>query len=143
MPYLRAPATIDALSWLIKTINTLISTQDSADNLLPLPHQDNSLDVTFSIAGVHHIQNKSLLFTDITRVTTTNGQLIVADVYKNSAVGHFLDTFIGSHNSTGHDGIYIDDATLDVLVSSGWQVVATNRKPVYWSFKDETAMANS
>jgi len=118
------------------------STNDSANDLLPLPHQDDTIDVTFSIAGIHHIQNKSSVFTDIARVTPSQGQLILADVYKHSAVASFLDDFIGQHNSTGHDGIYIDETILDVLESAGWQVVSATRKPVYWSFNDESAMAN-
>ncbi|OUR65603.1 hypothetical protein A9Q79_01010 [Methylophaga sp. 42_25_T18] len=118
------------------------STNDSANDLLPLPHQDEAIDITFSIAGVHHIQNKPSLFNEIARVTPSQGQLILADVHKHSAVASFLDDFVGSNNSTGHDGIYIDETTLDVLDSSGWQVISANRKPVYWSFNDESAMAN-
>ena len=91
---------------------------------------------------LNYIQNKPLLFNEIARVMVPQGQLILADVHKNSAVASFLDDFVGNNNSTGHDGIYIDEATLDVLASSGWQVVSANRKPVYWSFNDESTMAN-
>jgi len=115
---------------------------NSASDLLPLPFKDKTIDITFSIAGVHHIQDKASLFNEIARVTASHGQLILADVYKNSAVASFLDDFVGSNNSTGHDGIYIDETTLDVLVSSGWQIVSANRQPVSWSFNNEIAMAN-
>jgi len=117
------------------------ATNNSANDLLPLPHQDETIDITFSIAGIHHIQNKPSLFNEIARVTAPRGQLILADVYNHSAVASFLDDFVGSNNSTGHDGIYIDETTLDELQLCGWQVVSAVRKPVHWSFSDEEAIA--
>jgi len=114
---------------------------DTASDLLPLPYQDKSIDISFSIAGVHHIENKLSVFKDIARVTIPHGQFILADVYKGSAVAHFLDDFVGQNNSTGHSGIYIDDATIDELQTCGWRVNSAERKPVDWSFSDKNAMA--
>ena len=111
------------------------------DRLLPLPWDDGVVDVTFSIAGVHHVDDKRPLFRELARVAKPEGSLVLADVHEDSVVGDFLDGFVGAHNSTGHDGLYLGPHTLEELESSGWQVFSERRQPFRWWFSDVSAMA--
>lgn len=121
--------------------NFVDNDDNSSANLLPLPFESDSSDIIFSIAGTHHLNDKSDLFNELARVAKPSSQLILADVYKDSAVAHFLDDFIGQYNSTGHDGIYIDETTLPELEQAGWQVLSAHQQAIYWQFATESELA--
>jgi len=102
--------------------------------LLPFPQSSKSIDAVVSVAGVHHFNNKLPLFTEMARVTTPNGYLVLADVHRESPVAKFLDGYIDTHNSTGHEGYYLDEKSLEELNQCGWDVISANRKHYHWVF---------
>ena len=112
--------------------------QDS--DLLPLPWAAGFADVAFSIAGLHHIADKRPLFNEVARVLTPGGRFVLADAHEASPVAQFLDDFVGRYNSTGHDGDYLGDATLDELASAGFVVTDARRTPYCWWFSDRDEM---
>ena len=59
--------------------------------LLPLPWADHSIDTAFTLAGVHHIDDKRPLFAELFRVVKPGGKLVVSDVAEGSIVAKFLD----------------------------------------------------
>lgn len=109
--------------------------------LLPLPWQDNTLDVVISLAGIHHVDDKLSLFRDMHRVTRPGGRLVISDVAEGSAVAHFLDGFVGQHNSTGHEGSYLNAETSSLLNQTGWQVVSDEIRQIPWHFSSEEDLA--
>lgn len=109
--------------------------------LLPLPWTDNSMDAAVSLAGLHHLHDKRPLFRELYRVTKPRGRLCISDVAHGSDVARFLDEFIGAHNSTGHEGVYLDETTLTDLMHSGWNVVHHGIQTFHWVFDSEWDMA--
>lgn len=104
--------------------------------LLPLPWDDGFADVAFSVAGLHHITDKRPFFAEVQRVLVPGGRFVLADAHRDSSVARFLDEFVGRHNSTGHDGDYLHEATLDDLNAAGFVVTDARRSPYCWWFAD-------
>jgi len=113
-----------------------------AKPLLPLPWADASVDAAISIAGVHHLQDKRSLYRDLWRVVRPGGRLVLADAWLGSPVATFLDGFVGAHNSTGHQGVYLDESTSAELSKASWQVLAVERPPLLWRFSSEAELAD-
>lgn len=109
--------------------------------LLPLPWADGEVDVAMSLAGTHHIDDKVPLFTELFRVVRPLGNLVISDVEANSDVADFLDDFVGRHNSTGHEGMYLNSKTVDSLREVGWRIDRSESVEVPWVFENRWAMA--
>jgi len=109
--------------------------------LLPLPWRDESIDVAITLAGIHHIADKRPLFAELRRVVRPGGTLVVSDVASGSSVARFLDGFVGDHNSTGHDGMYLDERTLRELRAARWRVRSCETVDFHWVFDDRQCMA--
>lgn len=112
-----------------------------ATPLLPLPWADSSVDVAISVAGVHHLQDKRSFYRELWRVVRPGGRLVLADAWHGSPVASFLDGFVCAHNSTGHQGVYLDDSTSSELSAAGWQLLAVERPALLWRFSSEAEMA--
>lgn len=113
---------------------------ERAAPLLPLPWTNASVDAAISLAGVHHIDDKRPLFAELLRVVKPGGRLVVSDVAAGSAVARFLDDYVGTHNSTGHEGVFLDQNTLQELASAGWTVEEHSIRSFHWMFADRVAM---
>lgn len=109
-------------------------------DLLPLPWADAGVDAALSIAGVHHLDDKMPLFTELGRVVRPGGRLVLADVHEASAVSRFLDGWVDRHNSTGHVGSYLGDHTLGELRRAGWDILSAERVPFHWRFANLSDM---
>lgn len=109
--------------------------------LLPLPWIDTSVDIAISLAGVHHIENKSPFFADLYRVIKPGGRLVISDVATDSSVAQFLDGYVDAHNSTGHQGFFLDEHTLEELRQAGWDIEKHKVNNFYWLFPTKEAMA--
>lgn len=112
----------------------------TTENLLPIPIDDNKIDIAFSIAGVHHLEDKTELFHDIHRIVKKGGRFILSDVQAGSSVALFLDTYVGKYNSTGHKGIFLNQNTLDELTKAGWKIEKMKSKKFHWVFDDRVSM---
>lgn len=114
----------------------------TAAELLPLPVADSSVDCAYSIAGLHHVENKSGFYTELERVLRPGGQALVADVHRDSAVAVFLDDFVGRYNSTGHQGYFLDNNTTREISAAGLTIERAERNSYCWWFDDRTEMAD-
>lgn len=108
--------------------------------LLPLPWPDHFAHAAISIAGVHHLADKQPLFGELARTLLPGGRLVLADVQANSAVARFLDDFVGRHNSTGHQGRYLDATTPAQLGMAGFTVLRAEHLRYCWWFDDPADM---
>jgi SAM-dependent methyltransferase len=108
--------------------------------LLPLPWSEDYADMAVSLAGVHHLEDKRAFFAELSRVVKPEGRLALSDVAEGSAVARFLDDFIGAHNSTGHEGIYLTQNTVRDLEESGWRARSAESVDFHWVFADRRAM---
>jgi SAM-dependent methyltransferase len=108
--------------------------------LLPLPWEDNSLDAAVSLAGVHHIDDKRPLMSEVIRTVRPGGRFVLSDVAEGTRVARFLDGFVGGHNSTGHEGVFLGDRTLAELSDTGWRIASCEQVHYHWIFEDRVAM---
>jgi len=109
--------------------------------LLPLPWSDGCIDVALSLAGIHHIDDKRPLFREFYRVVRSGGRLVVSDVASASAVAHFLDGYVGANNSTGHEGVFLDEWTLSEITQAGWTIERVETSHFHWVFANRVDMA--
>ncbi len=109
--------------------------------LLPLPFADGSADVAISVAGVHHLADKRPLLCELHRALRPGGRLVVADAHAGSAVARFLDEFVGRYNSTGHEGIYLDERTVADVASAGLVLERVEQLRYAWWFANRDDMA--
>lgn len=103
-------------------------------SLLPLPWHSEQIDVAISIAGVHHMVDKRPFLSDLHRVTKPGGYLVLSDVAAGTPQAHFLDGFVGLHNSTGHTGEYLDQTTEHMMEETEWNVVSDHLRHYHWTF---------
>ncbi|MDG1390353.1 MAG: methyltransferase domain-containing protein [Halioglobus sp.] len=75
-----------------------------------IPLADRSFDAIGSLAGLHHIANRSPVFSEWSRQLKAGGELAVADVALGSVTGDFLNGFVDCHTPQGHDGIFLQRA---------------------------------
>lgn len=115
---------------------------DPTRSLLPLPWSDASVDAILSIAGVHHLDVKVRLFGEFRRVIRPGGRLVLSDVAAGSDVARFLDGYVGAHNSTGHEGVFLDRHSLHELREAGWIVQSDELVDFHWVFDDRQALAD-
>ena len=126
---------------LVTTNQSTTSTQVTDKPLLPLPWQDQTIDVAISVAGLHHLEDKTPLFKELHRVLKSNGELIISDVATGSNVATFLDTYVGANNSTGHEGIYLDERTKQELRQANFTITTHKHNEFFWKFNNKQEMA--
>lgn len=106
-----------------------------------VPLADGLLDHVLSIAGLHHIADRTPFWRECARLLRTGGVLTVADVPAGSRVARFLDGVVDRHTSTGHQGIYFDAATVNELEAAGFTAVQMERRRIAWRAADRPALA--
>ncbi|WGL60614.1 methyltransferase domain-containing protein [Pigmentibacter sp. JX0631] len=76
---------------------------------IPIGLPEKSLDIVVSLAGLHHLQKKDWMISEMARILKDNGKVIIADVWNNSCVAKFLNEFVDANNSIGHLGYFLDE----------------------------------
>jgi SAM-dependent methyltransferase len=109
-------------------------------DLLPLPWEDDSMDVAISLAGVHHLSDKAALFEEVRRVVRPGGRFVLSDVEANSPQAIFLDGYVNENNSTGHRGLFLDKSTENELEHSGWRCLSSDFVCFHWVFEHRESM---
>lgn len=109
------------------------------DNLLS-QIKSNSIDILFSIAGLHHNPNLKKLFQEISRVLHNQSFALIADIAKGSDQDYFLNKFVDQSSSAGHKGVFLDETTIDDLNFAALEVVEDKISKYHWHFEDEEKM---
>lgn len=109
--------------------------------LVPLPWSDGHVDAAISLARIHHVEDKRSLFSDLFRVARSGGRLVASDMATVTAVARFLDGYVSARNSMGHEGVFLDERTLDALKQAGWTVEHAGNWPFHWASARRPDMA--
>ena len=80
-----------------------------------VPLDSGLLDHVLSIAGLHHIADRTPFWRECARLLRAGGVVTVGDVGAGSRVARFLDGVVDHYTGTGHQGIYFDAATIGEL----------------------------
>lgn len=105
------------------------------------PLKDNCADRVLSIAGLHHVEDKRAIFSEMNRVLTGEGLAVVADVAEDSFVQHFLDDFVGRYCETGHSGWYFGETTRGELRLAEFEILKDSLLNYAWYAPDELQLA--
>jgi SAM-dependent methyltransferase len=100
------------------------------------PLKDASVDRVVSIAGLHHIENKVRLFTEMRRILKSDGLVLLADIAEGSFVQRFLDDFVGRYSATGHSGWYFSNITRSELKEAGLKIITDKPLNYFWCATD-------
>jgi SAM-dependent methyltransferase len=114
---------------------------EPAKPLLPFPWENHVVDAVLTLAGIHHIENKLPFFIECRRVCKKNGILVVSDVAAKSKTAKFLDGYVGENNTTGHEGIFLDESTLSEITEAGWKIHSCELVDFHWVFSSKENMS--
>jgi len=105
------------------------------------PLETASADRVVSIAGLHHIHDKGVVFAEMRRLLKPTGRLVVADIAEDSYVRQFLDVFVDRYSDTGHSGWYFGKSTRSQLEDAGFNIVGDKRLNYFWCADDIEQLA--
>lgn len=119
---------------------TGLETRLCALNAVPL--DDDSADAIVSLAGLHHVEDRSAVFGEMKRLLSGTGRLCLADVKAESGPARFLDVFVNDHSSLGHSGRFVDDTFRAELRGAGFNIESDHDISYDWHFDDAKAMTD-
>jgi len=99
-----------------------------------------SFDRIICLAGLHHVSAKGAFFSECRRLLDPGGLFCIADAAADSPTAAFLDEFVHAHNSMGHRGDYISNATRSHLCSAGFAVLEDETRSYHWNFSSVRSM---
>jgi len=102
---------------------------------------DESFDRILSLAGLHHIPDRTGVYREWRRLLSPAGRIVVADVASDTPTGRFLNEFVDANTPGGHDGVFISpDEFQDQFSALGLKVRENRLMDVPWQFPDREAM---
>ena len=106
---------------------------------LPLP--DASFDRIGSLAGLHHVADRTACYREWHRVLKPGGKIVIADVQEGTGPAGFLNEFVHEHSPGGHVGKFFKpgDFTTD-LEKAGFTEVSEELVDVSWRFESTEEM---
>ena len=108
--------------------------------LSKLPFENETFEILVSLAGTHHMEDKTRFFTEAFRVLQDHAIFTYADVMRGSKEDRFLNGFVNAHNSLGHEGVFIDHTITQVLQAHHFVIQKASYRALQWSFASEEAM---
>lgn len=106
---------------------------------LPLSHE--SVDRVGSLAGLHHLANKSTFFCEAWRVLKPGGRFVAGDVLDDTPVAAFLNGAVDRYTTTGHHGLFLKPGeSRRLLEAAGFAAVNEEHCEYFWTFDSEAQM---
>lgn len=105
-----------------------------------LPIEDAAIDALVSIAGLHHVDDRPVVLAEMRRVLRSGGRLCILDVPVGAITDRFLNGFVDSHNSMGHEGRFVDGGFRTDLVAAGFRIETDELCRYTWDFSGEAEM---
>lgn len=102
---------------------------------------DGSVDTIISLAGLHHVADRSAVFGEFRRILRPGGVLCIADVRAGSAIDGFLNGFVNQYNSMSHNGWFINTKFKQQLVAAGFTIEINKVASYTWDFTDTCSMS--
>ncbi|MDP1708744.1 MAG: methyltransferase domain-containing protein [Gammaproteobacteria bacterium] len=108
---------------------------------IPLP--SSSAHKVLSLAGLHHLEDKTPFYREAARLLAEGGALCVADVLEGSPPARFLNDFLDKHSSMGHRGLFITEGEIrQEIESAGFAVEYINPTSFVWKFPSLDGMVS-
>lgn len=107
-----------------------------------IPIRTSSVDGVISIAGLHHLEDKSKVINEFSRIIKPKGELIIMDISVDCIAAAWLNDFVNKYNSMGHEGIFLNDDFVDLVMGNGFCIDVAKKFRYHWEFssvKDMTA----
>ncbi len=106
-----------------------------------LPLNYASVDAVICCAAFHHVEqdDRELFRSEVTRVLRPGGKLVIADVNQGSAVDRYLNGFVDTHNSMGHEGWFLTDSFGKDFSTDALALVSDDYRTFDWKFSDDMA----
>lgn len=106
-----------------------------------IPLASNSVDRVISLAGLHHIPDKQLLFNEVARILKPDGLFVVADVQDDTSPARFLNDAVNRLTETGHEGIFLEAGELTQrLTDAGFVNIREELVNYTWDFPNHETL---
>lgn len=116
--------------------------QHLCSSLASIELADASADRIISLAGLHHLPERSGIFREFARLLRPAGLLALADVAEGSATAAFLNEFVDRHCPMGHRGVFLGAELVPDLRAAGLDVLADRSIDLRWRFGSKDDMAD-
>lgn len=106
---------------------------------LPLP--DSTVDRVGSLAGLHHLGNKSAFVHEAHRILKPGGRIAFGDVLDGTPAARFLNGAVDRYTTTGHRGVFLRPGECQALLrAAGFQSARVVHRRYCWNFDSEEQM---
>lgn len=108
-----------------------------------IPEADASIHKIISLASLHHmsVNERDIFYKECYRLLYSGGQLIIGDVLHSSKEDIWLNQFVNTYNSSGHNGLFWSEADRNLLEQNGF-AVDIQLKTYPWVFDTKHAMVD-
>jgi SAM-dependent methyltransferase len=97
--------------------------------------ENNSIDVALGLVGLHHSNSFESTLKEIFRTLKPGGQLAICDVYKDSKLADWLNSFVNANSKEGHTGNFPEKGEIFQLCAQiGFDNLKEEPRNVPWIF---------
>ena len=108
-----------------------------------ISESDVSINKIISLASLHHmtLNERDIFYKECQRLLYQDGQLIIGDVQIDSKEDVWLNKFVNTYNSVGHNGLFWSEDDRDLLEQNGF-IVDIQLKTYPWVFDTKHGMVD-
>ncbi|WP_111656367.1 class I SAM-dependent methyltransferase [Isoalcanivorax indicus] len=113
-----------------------------AEDLTRIPLPDACADRLVSLAGLHHIEQRGPVYSEMRRLMKPGAVACIADVQAGTPTALFLNGPVDQFCPMGHHGLFLDDADTGLLRQAGWHIQEDQLLDVAWRFASLAEMGS-